>query len=68
MLFRSRVDPDSAAGKAGLEAGDVILEVNRHPVTSPEDVNRYIGESQAGTALLFVNHEGQTRYLAIPTK
>ena len=63
-----RVDPDSAAGKAGLEAGDVILEVNRHPVTSTEDVNRYIGESQTGTALLFVNHEGQTRYLAIPTK
>ena len=63
-----RVDPDSAAAKAGLEAGDVILEVNRHPVTSTEDVNRYIGESQTGTALLFVNHEGQTRYLAIPTK
>ena len=63
-----RVDPDSAAGKAGLEAGDVILEVNRHPVTSTEDVNRYIGESPTGTALLFVNHEGQTRYLAIPTK
>ena len=63
-----RVDPDSAAGKAGLEAGDVILEVNRHPVTSTEDVNRYIGESPTSTALLFVNHEGQTRYLAIPTK
>ena len=63
-----RVDPDSAAAKAGLEAGDAILEVNRHPVTSTEDVNRYIGESQTGTALLFVNHEGQTRYLAIPTK
>jgi serine protease Do len=63
-----RVDADSAAAKAGLEAGDVILEVNRHPVTSAEDVNRYIGESPTGTALLFVNHEGQTRYLAIPTK
>ena len=63
-----RVDPDSAAAKAGLEAGDVILEVNRRPVTSTEDVNRYLGESQTDTALLFVNHEGQTRYLAIPTK
>jgi serine protease Do len=63
-----RVDPDSAAAKAGLEAGDVIIEVNRHPVTSTEDVNRYIRESQADTALLFVNHDRQTRYLAIPTK
>jgi serine protease Do len=63
-----RVEPDSAAAKAGLEAGDVILEVNRHPVTSTEDVNRYIHESPTDTALLFVNHENQTRYLAIPTK
>ena len=63
-----RVDPDSVAAKAGLEAGDVILEVNRHPVTSTEDVNRYIGESQTDTALLFVKHEDETRYLAIPTK
>jgi serine protease Do len=63
-----RVDPDSAAAKAGLEAGDVILEVNRHPVTNTEDVTRYIHESPADTALLFVNHESQTRYLAIPTK
>jgi serine protease Do len=63
-----RVDPDSAAAKAGLEAGDVILEVNRHPVASIEDVNRYMRESPTDAALLFVNHQGQTRYLAIPTK
>jgi serine protease Do len=63
-----RVDSDSSAAKAGLEAGDVILEVNRHPVTSTEDVNRYVHESPTDTALLFVRHEGQTRYLAIPTK
>jgi serine protease Do len=63
-----RVDPDSAAAKAGLEAGDVILEVNRHPVTTAEDVKRYVNESPTGAALLFVSHDGQTRYLAIPTK
>jgi serine protease Do len=63
-----RVDPNSAAAKAGLEAGDVILEVNRHPVASTEDVHRYMHESPTDAALLFVNHQGQTRYLAIPTK
>jgi serine protease Do len=63
-----RVDHDSAAAKAGLDAGDIILEVNRHSVSSTEDVNRYIHETTTGTALLLVNHEGQTRYLAIPTK
>ena len=63
-----RVDPDCAAAKAGLESGDVILEVNRHAVTNTEDVTRYIRDSATDTALLFVNHDGQTRYIAIPTK
>jgi serine protease Do len=63
-----RVDSESAAAKSGLEAGEVILEVNRHPVTTTDEVTRYIRESQTDTALLFVNHEGQTRYLTIPTK
>jgi serine protease Do len=63
-----RVDQNSAAAKAGLEAADVILEVNRHPVASTEDVNRYMHESPTDAALLFVNHHGQKRYLAIPTK
>ena len=34
-----RVDADSAAAQAGLQAGDVILEVNRHPVTTVEQLN-----------------------------
>jgi serine protease Do len=63
-----RVAPDSAAARAGLESGDVILEVNRHPVASAEDVSRYMHESPADAALLFVNRQGQTRYLAIPMK
>ena len=62
------MDPNSAAATAGLEAGDVILEVNRRPVTNAEEVKRYINEGATDTALLFVNHDGRSRYLAIPTK
>ncbi|MCZ6720743.1 MAG: DegQ family serine endoprotease [Proteobacteria bacterium] len=32
------VDPDSAAARAGLKAGDVILSVNKKPVTMPEEL------------------------------
>jgi serine protease Do len=63
-----RVEPDSPAGRAGLEPGDVILEVNRQPVSSVEQVHRYISEGTTDTTLLFVNHDGRTRYVAIPTR
>ena len=63
-----RVDPNSAAAEAGLQQGDVILEVNNQPVTSVEQLHQYIDGGTTDTALLFVNHDGRTRYLAIPTK
>jgi serine protease Do len=63
-----RVDPDSAAAQAGLEPGDVILEVNRQPVSSVEQVHNYVTEGTADTTLLFVNHDGRTRYVVIPAR
>jgi membrane-associated protease RseP (regulator of RpoE activity) len=61
-----RVDPDSAAAQAGLQTGDVILEVNRQPVSTVDQVNSYINEGTSETALLFVNHDGRTRYVVTP--
>jgi serine protease Do len=59
------VDSDSAAAQAGLQTGDVILEVNRHPVTTIEQMNRYLKDSNSDTTLLFVSREGRTRYVII---
>jgi serine protease Do len=63
-----RVDPDSAAAQAGLEPGDVILEVNRQRVSSVEQVQKYVSEGTTDTTLLFVNHDGRTRYVVIPAR
>jgi serine protease Do len=63
-----RVDPDSPAGRAGLEPRDVILEVNRQPVSSVEQVHKYASEGTTDTTLLFVNHDGRTRYVVISTR
>ena len=66
VLVRS-VDPGSFASRAGLERGDVILEVNRHVVTTTEQLNRYASESN-DSLLLFVDHDGHTRYVVISAK
>jgi len=44
------VTPDSPAATAGLLVGDVILEFDRHPVESPEDLLDLLLASGAGRA------------------
>lgn len=67
-VFVRRIAPDSAAAEAGLEQGDVILEVNRHPVTTVEQLNRYLNESKTDSTILFVNRDGRTRYVVISSR
>ncbi len=61
------VDPGSPAYWAGLEPGDVILEVNRQPVNSVEEWNKLISQiKQGGTVLLTVlDRQGLAHYLSL---
>jgi serine protease Do len=61
-----RIDPDSRAAEAGLQQGDVLLEVNRQPVSSVDQLNRFIRQGAGESVLLFVNHDGRTRYVVVP--
>jgi serine protease Do len=45
-------DVAGAAAKAGVRAGDVIVSVNRTPVTSPEQLKELIGKAGKSVALL----------------
>ena len=44
------MNPDGRAADAGIQAGDIILEVNRQPVQSVEDLalGRQGGRREAG--------------------
>jgi S1-C subfamily serine protease len=59
------VVPDSPAAEAGLRPGDVIEEINRRPVRSPQDVARVIEETKEGDLALLVNRGGSAAYVLI---
>ena len=45
------VEPDSAADKAGLKSGDVVLSVDGDPVDNSADMRNYIGLLRVGSAV-----------------
>ena len=58
----SSVDPDSAADKAGLEPGDVVLAVDGARVNDSADLPRMIGEKRPGTRVqLEIWRDGRSR-------
>jgi serine protease Do len=56
--------PGSRAASAGIQTGDVILEVNRVTVSSVSEVGEQL-ERSVGEALLLVLRRGSTIYLVI---
>jgi len=48
----SEVVSGGAAERAGLQRGDVILEVNRQPVSKPEQVVQFAGKTKPGEVVL----------------
>jgi serine protease Do len=62
------VDPDSPAGEKNFRPGDVIVEIQREAVRSPDDVARHVEtDSKAGRKieLLLVNRNGNLAYIAL---
>jgi serine protease Do len=60
------VDPDSAAGDAGLRSGDIILEVDRRKVTSVNSVRAALRSNKS--VILLVHRSGGTLYVVIEPK
>jgi len=59
------VDPSSPAAAAGLERGDVIQEVNRKAVRSPEEYHKTLAETRGKAVLLLVNRGGSTHFVIV---
>ncbi|HOE17895.1 MAG TPA: DegQ family serine endoprotease [Syntrophorhabdaceae bacterium] len=60
------VRPGSPAEEASIQRGDVILEVNRTPIKTVEDMKAEIAKSKdKGSLLLLVERNGGTIYLVL---
>ena len=67
--FRFERRGGSAAAKAGLRKGDLMLEVENQPIRSVADFKSVVEKPEAeAKVLLLVKHEGQARYVTVQQK
>ena len=59
------VDPDGRAADAGIQAGDVIEEVNRQPVQNVDDLRAALGKNANRPVLLLVNRQGSGLFVTV---
>jgi serine protease Do len=64
----TRVDPSGPAADAGIQAGDVLEEINGTAVKSSSDVRAAVAKSEGRPALVLVRRGEQTLYVAVPTR
>jgi serine protease Do len=61
----TEVAPDSAAAEAGLKTGDVIMEINHHPVASADDAVKLTGPTNNKITLLRVWSGDSSHYMVV---
>ena len=66
-LVVTGVAPDGAAAESGLRPGDVLRSVNGSRVSSVSDVRQALRASSDRPALLLINRQGNSLYLALST-
>ncbi|MFN6963245.1 MAG: Do family serine endopeptidase [Pyrinomonadaceae bacterium] len=61
----TEVSPSGAAAEAGIERGDVLLEVNGRSVKTADDVRAALDAGAGRPALLLISRRGQTIYVTV---
>jgi serine protease Do len=61
----TNVDPESTAYEAGLRPGDVLLEIERKPVTNADEAVELTENFKGSKVLLRVWSRGSTRYVFV---
>jgi Do/DeqQ family serine protease len=64
-MIVTAIDADGSAAEAGIARGDIILEINRQPVSSSEAVQSALQSAAGKPVLLLISRRGQTIYLTV---
>ena len=67
-LVVEQVAPASAASDAGLQSGDVIVQVNHQPVNNVEQFRDALKADAGRPALLLINRQGNDLFLALGSR
>jgi serine protease Do len=69
VIVVTEVEQGSQIAAEGIQEGDVIQEINRQPVTSIKDFNKFMKSLKAGDNVMFLVRRGQsTMYIAFTVK
>jgi serine protease Do len=63
--FITQVQPDSPSARDGLREGDVILSLDRRPVTNAEEAIKLSEEIEGPKVLVLIWREGVRRYIVV---
>ena len=65
----TNVDPDSPSAEVGVKRGDIVHEIDKHPVTTAKEAVELSEKvKKEKKALLRVSTEGQSRYVVVGAK
>lgn len=67
-LVVTEVDPAGVAAEAGIARGDVIMEINRQPVKTVDNVQSALNSAGDKPILLLISRGGQVVYLTVRVK
>ena len=62
------VAPGGVAAEAGIVKGDILMEVNRKPVSSGEDVEAALQGAAGKPVLLLISRKGNTLFITVRLK
>jgi len=64
-LIVTAVEPGSKAARSGIEAGNILLQVNHQPVSKIDDLNQFMLAKRDASALLLLVRQGTNQQFTV---